>query len=1780
MYKQRIALFIFFLSFCITKTLFSQIVSGTPSVGGCAPANFTYTAPNGSTGHSWNFGDGSGITTLASGSHNYTSPGTYICTYAGSLGNFTVVVNVYAKPVPAFAISQTPNNCVIKTVTLTNQSTASSPISSWQWTYGDGGSATFANGNPHTYGYTLPGTYSVSLKVIDINGCDNQITVGTVSVFATPNAIISSNPTNLSACFPPFSPSFASGVAAPNGATYAWNFGNNQTSTSANPGTITYTAAGSYNVSFTITANGCSSVDTRVVTINSPTLIASAPSTICLNAPFTVTVQSNQNFTNWNMGGGIFAAVPTSTNPTTYTIGTSFASSGPKTITVTAGSSPCITTSLISVNVQQVIANFTAAPPYNSCSSPLIVNYQSTSSPDATQFSWSYTTTQNQTVTATGSPYTFTFTQGSNNPYSNFNSIYNYSFAPSVTLIATSPAGCTGSVVNVFHMINKPAASFYKDKQNGCVPLAVTYSNNSFVFPSNPITSYTWCNGATPNLFVTGTGSNIPAQVFTYTSTGTYTPYLIIQTAGGCTATSFVDTVRVAAPPVISFSASPAVVCWDQPVQIVNTTAPAVISQIKHWHVESGNGFFSGCIGDPNPSWKFTRVGVHGFTMSAYVNGCKGTAQFQNVTVNGPIVSARYETNCTNRYSVDFSCNLQAVTNFTLDFGDASPKRIVSGNTAVSDFTTHVYAASGDYVATLSGLNSITGCPLSTYTMLVTVRNARAIFSTPVPSVACLGASVTLNAAASLDVFGVCSRGYVWYVDNLPPIDKTVPSFTTQFFSAGTHTVKVAVKDINSCMSETITTIRISSVTPAFSFASPSVCVNGTVQLINTSTSSSPDPITACRWTFEQGQTLSTNGITSPTYTYTNATPPSSLVTSVLSVTNSLGCVGSVLNTILVISPSAAFVASQYNFCIGANPFPITFNALGANASYTYNYGTAPPTTSVTTGSTSTFSYSQAGTYNVTLRVRDFSGCENSSGPLMLFAEKTPTANFTFSSPKSTGGNVICSPAQVSFTATSGQGSSPIVNYNWNLGSGAPVVSQSIVTFPYNNANNANIVVSLTVQTAFGCASSQTKNFTIYTPKADILANKTTVCLGDAITFNIKDTTGRGIFAWNWDFGNNNTTATVIANSSPPSSTVQPFTIFNAPSGWVDVNLIYYSSQYACKDFAKLSIRVIKTIADFKRNAELVPSDSVHCLRRLDNFVNTSPMLSGYSLNWNFGNGVTSSALNPAYVYPQSGIYQVSLTVTGEQNCKGLAVKNMTINPLPTAKIISRDSICKRTLFDLTGVGISTVGITGYTWSPASNFVNPFASPASGSLAATGNFSLIVSDANGCVSDATVKSIYIYDPKADIAASKTTVCIGDAITFNIKDTTGRGIFAWSWDFGNNNTASTVIANSSPPSSTLQPFTVFNTPNGIATVRLIYYSKQFSCKDSAKLNIRVIKTFVDFKRNAELQQSDSVHCVRVQDVFANTSPASAGYPVNWNFGNGATSAAQSPTYTFLQSGIYPVSLTVTGEQNCRGLAVKNMTINPLPRANIVSRDSICKDALFTLTGVGTSTVGITGYTWSPVAAFVNPYTSPASGSLTASGSFSLIVGDANGCVSDPTVRSIYIQQPEPFREWDTTVIVGQPIPINAFVGNNFSYTWSPVSDLTCNFCFFPVSSSTVNVTYSVEVQDNLGCFRVTNTYTVYIDPQTSVDVPTAFTPNGDGTNDVIYVDGWGIKKLNFFRIFNRWGQLIFESNDVNVGWDGTYNGVPQNTETYIYQVSVKTYTNEKDLTKTSSFRLIR
>ena len=93
-----------------------------------------------------------------------------------------------------------------------------------------------------------------------------------------------------------------------------------------------------------------------------------------------------------------------------------------------------------------------------------------------------------------------------------------------------------------------------------------------------------------------------------------------------------------------------------------------------------------------------------------------------------------------------------------------------------------------------------------------------------------------------------------------------------------------------------------------------------------------------------------------------------------------------------------------------------------------------------------------------------------------------------------------------------------------------------------------------------------------------------------------------------------------------------------------------------------------------------------------------------------------------------------------------------------------------------------------------------------------------------------------------------------------------------------------------------------------------------------------------------------------------------------------------------------------------------------------------------------------------------------------------------------------------------------------------------------------------------MKDNNNCgFLSTGVFKITVKPETHLKLPTTFTPNGDGINDIIYVKGWGVKSLETFEIYNRWGELIFKTNNIDEGWDGYYKGELQNNDVYAYKV---------------------
>jgi gliding motility-associated-like protein len=129
-----------------------------------------------------------------------------------------------------------------------------------------------------------------------------------------------------------------------------------------------------------------------------------------------------------------------------------------------------------------------------------------------------------------------------------------------------------------------------------------------------------------------------------------------------------------------------------------------------------------------------------------------------------------------------------------------------------------------------------------------------------------------------------------------------------------------------------------------------------------------------------------------------------------------------------------------------------------------------------------------------------------------------------------------------------------------------------------------------------------------------------------------------------------------------------------------------------------------------------------------------------------------------------------------------------------------------------------------------------------------------------------------------------------------------------------------------------------------------------------------------------------------------------------------------------------------------------------------------------------------------------------------------------------------------------------------------YTWSPATYLNCTDCPQPLVTPKLNTQYTVNFVDSNGCKNTGQIQIVVFCKNSNVFIPNTFSPNGDGSNDIFYIRGKGLDRVKSLRIFNRWGQVVFEKrdfpiNDALSGWDGKFKGNRPQPDVYVYQLEV-------------------
>jgi gliding motility-associated-like protein len=405
---------------------------------------------------------------------------------------------------------------------------------------------------------------------------------------------------------------------------------------------------------------------------------------------------------------------------------------------------------------------------------------------------------------------------------------------------------------------------------------------------------------------------------------------------------------------------------------------------------------------------------------------------------------------------------------------------------------------------------------------------------------------------------------------------------------------------------------------------------------------------------------------------------------------------------------------------------------------------------------------------------------------------------------------------------------------------------------------------------------------------------------------------------------------------------------------------------------------------------------------------------------------------------------------------------------------------------------------------------------------AEGTYTIRVRDANGCIA---IRTVDVTQPALLTATAVATpaTCAGNDGTVTVTATGGTAPYQYSSDGVN-----------------FQPSNSFALAAGTYTIVI---------RDANNCSFSIPgRTVGQMNTLSFTPMTDTTIC-EGQSVTLNP----VGNPTQFSWQSATSLSAtniRNPVATPSQTTSYIVTL---GLGVCAANDTIQISVLPAPIANAGANATICFGQDFTLQGSG----GVS-YQWSPATYLSNANAAtPTSTRPRESMQYSLTVTDANGCRSlQPDVMQLTVTPPIRVTiNKDTVVSMNDSLRLFASSVAT-SYVWSPAFGLSNPNIANPLATIVQDVTYLVTATTAAGCqgeARVT--IKVFDGPE--IYVPTAFTPNGDGLNDVFRPFPVGIRKLNFFRVYNRWGQLIYSTSTLNQGWNGRMGSEEAPTGSYVW-----------------------
>ena len=980
------------------------------------------------------------------------------------------------------------------------------------------------------------------------------------------------------------------------------------------------------------------------------------------------------------------------------------------------------------------------------------------------------------------------------------------------------------------------------------------------------------------------------------------------------------------------------------------------------------------------------------------------------------------------------------------------------------------------------------------------------------PSI-CSGGSVTLTATGG--------TSYTWFRNGIEINGEN--NATIDVSAAGTYSATLHQGDCSAPASNTSEVTVTPAPTGTISPSNPEICTGGSVILTATGG-------TSYIW-FRNGTLI--NGQTDATFNATQA--------GTYSVTINQGtCSGPASNTSTVIvssAPTGTISPSNTSIC----PSGSTVLTATGGSSYTwFRNGNE-----INGETDATLNVTQPGTYSVTINLGNCSGPASNTSTVTVTPAPTGTISPAIAS--------ICIGGSTVLTATGG------TSYTW-FRNGNEINGETDATLTVTQAGTYSVIINQ--GTCSGAASNTSTVIVASAPTGTISPANASICSG---TSTVLTATGGTSYTWFRDGNEIN------------GETHATLTITQAGTYSVTIN------QGDCSGPASNTSVVSEASIP---TGTISPASASICEGSSAELTATG----GSSYIWFRNGNVINGENNATLTVTQNGIYSVTIQ---QGDCIGQAsnTSEVTVIPLPTGSISpATSSICTGASQVLTASGGSS-----YTWFLNGNEIaGETGSTITVTQAGTYTTTIHQGDCSGPSSNSSIVTV-LPVPTGTISPAASTICEDGALVLTA---TGGTSYTW-FKNGNeiaNETNATltinepgtysaiirqgtcsgpalnvaVISLANSPSGTISPSTgsicaggsMVLTASGGSSYTWFRNGNQINNETSATLTINQPGTYFAIIR----QGNCSGPALNTSVITQATAPtgtispadgalcegsiltltATGGSSYVWFRDGNQINGQTSSTLDVTQPGTYSVTIQ---QGNCSGPASNSVVVT-----STTTPTGTISPATAALCGGGSQVLTATGgtsYSWMRDGVVINGQES-ATITVTESGTYSAVI--KNGTCNGPASNTVTVTVENVNGTHYPDVNARPNIPVQLMAREiGVAYEWTPAAGLSDPSSVSPTVTTTTDRQYIVKITTAGGCV-VSDTVNVKV--KVVIFVPTAFSPDGNGTNDILRPLG-ELNSIEKFKIFNRWGQLMFETNVIGAGWDGKFKGADQPSDTYTW-----------------------